>query len=134
MHARSPGAPPAATGRTTYLSRPSPAFTAVWVSLQLMGWLLLAAAVSLGWSVNLRGALLCVIAGTFSHALVGGMLGARAVQRLRRWSSLAGGATLVALGVGAGMALDGGLLLDIGVAGVGLVVGGVLARILGACR
>jgi len=134
MHAQPPGAQPAATGKTTYLTRTSPAFTTVWVSLQLIGWLLLAAAVGLGWAVNLRGALLCVIAGTFCHALAGGMLGARAVQRHLRWSSIAGGATLVVLGVGAAMALTGGLLLDLGVAGVGLVAGGLLARMLGACR
>lgn len=134
MHARSPGAPPTATSETIYLTRTSRVFTAVWVSLQLTGWLLLAAALGLGWTINLRAALLCVIAGTFCHALVGGMLGARAVQRLRRWSSIAGGATLVVLGVGAGMALDGGLLLDVGVAGAGLVVGGLLARLFGACR
>lgn len=129
-----PPAPPAATGATTYLTRTSPAFTVLWVALQLMGWLLLAAAVSLGWTINLRGALLCVIAGTFCHALAGGMLGARAVRRWRRWSSIAGGATLVVLGVGSAMALAGGLLLDAGVAGGGLVAGGLLARMFGACR
>lgn len=129
-----PPAPPAATGATTYLTRTSPAFTVLWVALQLIGWLLLAAAVSLGWTINLRGALLCVIAGTFCHSLACGMLGARAVQRWRRWSSVAAGTTLVVLGVGTAVSLTGGLLLDAGVAGVGLVAGGLLARMFGACR
>ena len=62
------------------------------------------------------------------------MLGTRAVQRWRRWSSIAAGATLVVLGVGTAVSLTGGLLLDAGVAGVGLVAGGLLACMFGACR